>query len=664
MAATCRELREAFHRRGRISSRQEALDELSKLLFGHVMSATHGGPGIGRQLVRTPNGTAVSLREFVAQQFHTFVPVSLVAEMKASDFSLRLRGDEDDLAVDLITAFDSLREPHVLESIRGLESIDVLNDAFGQFIADSFVQEKELGQYLTPNEVVRFMVRLGMSSLPNNVSGALFDPNQVANAGLILDPSCGVGTFLTEALRVMYAECCKVRGAEAARTLVAKALEKNVIGIDKSERMLRLALTNLAMFGAAHVNLHLANSLARTGTDGELTESLTGRATLILTNPPFGAHFDGSHLLKYRLLTEWTSSRGRGVDSELLFLERYLDWLAPGGHLVAIVPDSVLTNRGVFEDLRRAMFQLAEIKSVVSLPAVTFGVAGTTTKTSVLHLTRRPTSDRTRCVVFFGVCDSVGYDIQTRGATRTKVPKGKDQLPSILEAREGRGTLPCARMGQLDWPDTRWDAVFHAGLSTAVRQRIESTNGAAVRVTNVAELVGERFNPARLGTDRSFQYIEISDVDGESYSVRAKEVQCSEAPSRARKRVRAGDVLVSTVRPERRTIGVVPPDLDGAICSTGFAVLRCREGVPPLVLASLLRHPFCTEQLVKQNSGIAYPAIEEDRVLDVTLPVERDRLNAMIPLARRFDEARLALREALTAFTDEVVDAVNGWVHQ
>lgn len=662
MAATCRELREAFHRRGRISSRQEALDELSKLLFGHVMSATHGGPGIGRHLVRSRTGTAAALCEFVAQQFDTFVPASLAGEMKESDFTLRLRSDEDDLAADLIAAFDPLREPYIVQSIRGLESVDVLNDAFGQFIADSFVQEKELGQYLTPNEVVRFMVRLGLSSLPSSVSGALFDPERIATAGLILDPSCGVGTFLTEILRVMYSECCKVRGAGAARELVAKALEKNVVGIDKSERMLRLALTNLALFGAAQVNLHLANSLARTGSDGELTEALSGRATLILTNPPFGAHFGGPHLLKYRLATEWTSSRGKGLDSELLFLERYLDWLAPGGHLVAIVPDSVLTNKGVFEDLRRAVFQFAEIKSVVSLPAVTFGVAGTTTKTSVLHLTRRTAPDRSPCVVFFGVCESVGYDIQTRGAMRTKVPKGKNQLPWILDAREGRRALPYTRTGDLEWTDARWDALFHAGLSTRVRQRIESTNGAALRVNRVADLVGERFNPARLGTDRSFPYIEISDVDGETYSVKAKNVQCSDAPSRARKRVKAGDVLVSTVRPERRTIGVVPLDLDGAICSTGFAVLRCRDGVAPLVLACLLRHPFCTEQLVKQNSGIAYPAIEEDRILDVALPVDRDRLGLMLPLAARLEEARVALREAMEVFSNDMADAVNGWM--
>jgi type I restriction enzyme S subunit len=367
-------------------------------------------------------------------------------------------------------------------------------------------------------------------------------------------------------------------------------------------------------------------------------------------------------LLKYKLATEWIPKQVRALDSELLFLERYLDWLAPGGHLVAIVPDSILTNKGVFEDVRRALFECAEIRSIVSLPAVTFGMAGTMTKTSVLHLTKRSRGSRSACNVFFAVCESVGYEVQTRGAMRIKVARGKNQLPEIFEAREGQRALPSTWVGYLDFTTARWDAVFNAGLSTAVRQRIDGDNGGVVRVRDVADLCGERFNPARLGTDHSFPYIEISDVDGQSYSVRAKQVPCSEAPSRARKRVRAGDVLVSTVRPERRTIGVVPRDLDGAICSTGFAVLRCRDGIQPLVLAHLLRHSFTTEQIVKENSGIAYPAVEESRVMDVVLPIDRAGLRATTTAAERFEKARSSLREAEEAFARGIGEAVNRWM--
>ncbi len=627
------------------------------------MSATQEGPGIGRHLEIPLSGASKALRQFVAEQFRAFAPVSLAHEMKPGDFALRLRDDEQELAHDIIGCFDHLRETDLLDSVGGVESVDVLNDAFGQFIADSFVQEKELGQYLTPNEVVRYMVRLGFSSLADETRQAILDPSTVHRAGLVMDPSCGVGTFLTEALRVMFLECRKIGGVDVAKELVEKALESCIVGMDKSERMLRLALTNLAMFGAGKVNLHLANSLARSGRDGELTASLEGRAKLILTNPPFGASFDGAHLLKYKLVTEWVSRRPQAVDSELLFLERYLDWLAPGGHLVAIVPDSILTNKGIFEDMRKALFQRATILGVVSLPAVTFGVAGTGTKTSILHLTKKRRGDRTSKGVFFAVCNSVGYEVQTRGSTRTKIPRGVDQLPEIFEASQGLRALPHARIGHLDVADHRWDAVYHAGVSTAVGKRIERGNGSVLRVKDVADLSSERINPARLGAGRSFKYIEISDVDGEGYAVRANDTACAEAPSRARKSVRTGDVLVSTVRPERRTVGVVPAELDGSICSTGFAVLRCRS-IRPLVLAHMLRHKFATEQIVKENAGIAYPAIEEERLLDIVLPIDKTGLRALSKVANQFEQARMSLRDAEDSFTRALEAAAEAWMQK
>ena len=107
-------------------------------------------------------------------------------------------------------------------------------------------------------------------------------------------------------------------------------LKNNIIGIDKSERMIRLATANLALFGAPATNLHLANSLVRGGTDGELSQTLNGRAILILTNPPFGATFSSTDLSGYQMagyqMAQGENNQPRkSVDSEVLFLERYLE---------------------------------------------------------------------------------------------------------------------------------------------------------------------------------------------------------------------------------------------------------------------------------------------------------------------------------------------------
>ena len=111
--------------------------------------------------------------------------------------------------------------------------------------------------------------------------------------------------------------------------------------------MIKLALTNLALFGIPSVNLHLANSLRRFRNEAEITNQLSGRVKLILTNPPFGAEFSGDDIELYKIATNWSKRSLKSVDSEVLFMERYIDWLAPNGVLVAIVPDSILTNRGL-----------------------------------------------------------------------------------------------------------------------------------------------------------------------------------------------------------------------------------------------------------------------------------------------------------------------------
>ena len=654
----CRGLRECFHRSGRLSSRHEALDELAKLIFAHVMSMSEGGAGI----TLDPAGkmSAQRLREFVTDMVSRFLPVSLTHEMKATDFHLRLRDSEDDLAREIATCFGALEERDLVMQIRGRDAVDVLNDAFGQFIADSFVDEKELGQYLTPNEVIRFMVRLGLAALDSDTRAALTDPKRQHSAGLILDPSCGVGTFLTETLRLLYASVTDTQGEIQATKWAANAIRHNVIGVDKSERMLRLALTNLALFGTHEVNLHLANALARAGEHGRLMRSYEGRARLILTNPPFGATFDADALSSYQLATTWATKAPRAIDSELLFFERYVDWLAPGGHLVAIVPDSVLTNHAIFQDLRDGILPQVELRTIVSLPSVTFGVAGTSTKTSIVHIRKRDGRQHGDGRTLFAVCKDIGYEVQTRDSTRSKVRSGKNELDEILPQAIARQEGPLTRLVTITSKDARWDATFHAGLPASVSRRLIANATASVRVRDVAKLANDRVNPTRMGSEQTFRYIEIADVDAFSCTVRAKTVLCSEAPSRARKVVHKGDILVSTVRPERRAVAVVHGELDGAVCSTGFAVLRTT--LAPLVLARLLQSDFVNAQMVRDNSGIAYPAIEEDTLLDLVLPISIADATALAKVADVAIRAREEAERHAQTFGDALSRVVSCWI--
>ena len=653
------EMREILHRSARLSSRHEALDELGKLLFAHIMSIDEGGTGICEDIVNGNKNAATALREFVAKIFEKHLPSSLSHELQPEDFQLRLKNSEERFAEEVIDCFKQLASPSLIAQIRGAKGVDVLNDTFGQFLADSFSDEKELGQYLTPPEVVRFMVRLAVQSLDKADISILTNPQKCKEIGLILDPSCGVGSFLSEVLRVLQPEVQKRNEDDFLSRWIESMMTDVLVGIDKSERMIKLALTNLALYGVPAANLHLANALVRSGKDAEITKKINGKAKIILTNPPFGAEYKSLDLCQYKLASEWATRQPQSIDSELLFLERYIDWLAPDGILVTIVPDSVLTNKGLFSDLRNGLAENIQILSVTSLPSVTFGVAGTNTKTSILHLKKIPSQKKSRQKVYFSICEKIGFDVTTRGSQRHKITNGPSDLPAILQEVFCEKPAVIGQFVDLSSKEQRWDATFHASLSTAVKKKILECEEGAVRVRDVAVLVNDRVDPRRFGYS-TFQYIEISDVSSHDCTVRAKAINTHATPSRARKLVKTGDVLVSTVRPERKAIGVVTKDLDGVVCSTGFAVLRCTE-IEPMILARLLQSDFVNVQVLRNNMGIAYPVIEESCLLDIVLPIPKHRLAKLGDSAKRIQAARQEVASLEQGFQIQIGQLLAEW---
>ena len=659
VTTTLRELREIFHRSGSLSSRHEALDEISKLLFAHTISLQTGGLGISRSLSLGAQSPTNSLRNFVNEIFAQNIPVSLAHELNSSDFELRIKESQNTFAREIIECFAGISNPEFQTMFSGPRGADILNEVFGQFLAVSFVQEKELGQYLTPTEIVRFMSRLAINSLTQPDFDILCHPEKCSTFGIILDPSCGVSSFLREILRSLHPEVLRRYGSQGATAWVDSMVRSVLVGIDKSERMIRLSLTNLSLFGSPAANLHFANSLSRSGRSGEITDNLEGRAKLILTNPPFGAQYSRTSLTAYKIASKWAHRRLKSLDSEILYMERYVDWLSHDGSLIAIVPDSILTNRGVYQELRSGISPLVELRSVISLPPVTFGAAGTTTKTSILHLKKKSKKIKKKNV-YFSICRDVGYEVTTRDAQRRKVSSGRNDLVDILPeaSREREPTI--GRLLDVTSDISRWDATFHAGLSKEIADRISHLRKTDIFVKDVATLIGDRVDPRRSDPSSFFQYIEISDIDSKTLTVTSKSIRCGQAPSRARKLVRSDDVLVSTVRPERKTIGVVPVELDAAVCSTGFAVLRCK-GIQPMILARLLQSEFSSKQVLRNNIGIAYPSIPEECLLNLLLPISSNNINFLREGAKKLRELRSELVKEEQLFSKSLDQLVSSW---
>ena len=651
------DLREELHRRGRLSSRNEALDEISKIFF--INAATNFK--LNEDIINNKNNKSIAynLRKFAEDIYKKNLPNSLAHEMELDDFQLNLKENENELALEIIKIinnFNTAIETCNISNInKNLFEVDLINDLFGKFLANSYVDEKQLGQYLTPPEVVRFMANLAINDLDSSEFDLLCHPEDCVSFGKILDPSCGVASFLVEIIKTLRAEVIKRHGENKYKTWLKNITEHVLIGIDKSDRMIRFALTNMAMYGAPSAQLHLANSLLKSNRKSDdITLQLENKSKIILTNPPFGAEFNKQDLIGYKISE--IVDNNISINSEVLFLERYFDWLLLNGQLLSIVPDSILTNKGFYEKIRKQLAPNIKINSIISLPPVTFSAAGTNTKTSILHLTKLNGKSRNNHRTFFAVCNNIGYDVRTKNSLKTKKIHGNSELPEILKSKYNNEPHIGSFRSDIEHSD-RWDANYHISLPQDIEIRLNTKSVNDIYLKQVAHLINERTDPRRWGMSK-FKYIEISDIDPVTYMIKMKEIPCNTAPSRARKFVKEDDVLFSTVRPERKTIGVVQKEHDGAVCSTGLAVLR-PISVPPLLLAKLLSTDFVNLQILRHMLGIAYPAIDENILPSLLLPMSKNNLNKFITNAKELYELEYMLKNKRALFNKSVQEMID-----
>lgn len=158
----------------------------------------------------------------------------------------------------------------------------------------------------------------------------------------------------------------------------------------------------------------------------------------------------------------------------------------------------------------------------------------------------------------------------------------------------------------------RLDAQFFA---PRVEQLLARLGRDGQRLADVAPARHERFEPAQTG---EFDYIEIGSL-GADGTAAAERMAMAEAPSRATQHVRGGDVITSTVRPIRRLSALIAPQQDGAVCSSGFVVLR-PQGISGEVLLTYLRLPLVCELMDLHTSATMYPAISEADLLALPIP--------------------------------------------
>lgn len=170
----------------------------------------------------------------------------------------------------------------------------------------------------------------------------------------------------------------------------------------------------------------------------------------------------------------------------------------------------------------------------------------------------------------------------------------------------------------------------------------------------VVHINKESRNPSVANPSQQFIYIDISSIEGGTGRIKEiKKMIGRDAPSRARRVVHTNDVLMSTVRPYLKSFAVVPKDYENQICSTGFAVLTCKEEILPKYLLYSLFLDVVINQCNSLMKGAHYPAINAKQVKKIMIPfspinIQKNVITRIEETIDRLEQMKKLKEEVLT----------------
>jgi len=266
-------------------------------------------------------------------------------------------------------------------------NVDVKGVAFETFVGANL--RGEHGEFFTPREIVMMATE-----------GVMPQINEI-----VCDPCCGSGGFLVMALkniRNQYEELAKKRPNLNVDGLFREYADKCIRGIDFNPDLSRVAKMNMVLNDDGHTGIFHFDSLTPFDEWPEKIKNkiFKEKIDIIMTNPPFGKKcvIDDKKILQhYKLGHKWekddnnhwvqTDKIDESRTPDVLFIERCLDLLKPGGRLAIVLPDGILGNDGL-EYVRQFIIDNADIVAIIDCPVESF-LPSTDTKTSLLILKKK-----------------------------------------------------------------------------------------------------------------------------------------------------------------------------------------------------------------------------------------------------------------------------------
>lgn len=192
----------------------------------------------------------------------------------------------------------------------------------------------------------------------------------------------------------------------------------------------------------------------------------------------------------------------------------------------------------------------------------------------------------------------------------------KPEPPNTLESRIFRRSFS-------EVTGERLDSHFHRPKFEELTAELRRVPHATMR--ELVRFSAEQWDQESL-FENSFPYIEIGAVDLTLGRLTEPTiVPIAEAANRAKMIVRPGDLLISLTRPTRKAICFAPDELELAVASNGFCIVRgCRTpDLDSRYLFHVLRSRLCTDQFDQRSSGGNYPAITEEQLSKLIIPLAK-----------------------------------------
>lgn len=317
------------------------------------------------------------LQEALPNSFFSFVNGELLPHLKGlekrPDASARQKAISEIMSGVERVSIDTERNfLDVLDKVNELSSenmddthVFALSQVYEGLLLKMGEKGNDGGQFFTPREVIRAMVRV-------------IDPDIDET---VYDPGCGTGGFLAQSFEHIQ----KKLGIHATADQLETLKQRTFWGREKENLIYPIALANMVLHGMDKPNIWHGNTLTGQEIYGGLFEGSPQQFDVILTNPPFG----GKEAKEAQTNFDYKTSA-----TQVLFLQHVIRNLREGGRCGIVLDEGLLfrTNQDAFVKTKRKLLDECDLWCVLSLPAGVFTAAGAGVKTNLLFFTKgRPT---------------------------------------------------------------------------------------------------------------------------------------------------------------------------------------------------------------------------------------------------------------------------------